>query len=154
MFASPLAPLSACVQPKCLLSKFLPRSTRIQERYQVMLSCQIDEVLINLALKSDDIQLVRQTESLGLKMVLQITVLHVIYHLPGGLGHFAENKCIPQNQPIIFYPSLIATVPQTSHLLFCVPLFQVCHSSRIDRVLKFSDSKIGSRNFRKLLSVS
>ena len=36
-----------------LLSKFLPRSAHSQQRYQVRLSCQIDEFLINVSLKSE-----------------------------------------------------------------------------------------------------
>ena len=43
-------------QSEYLLSKFSTRSIHTQRRYQVILSCQIDEVLTNLALKSDDIQ--------------------------------------------------------------------------------------------------
>ena len=41
---------------KRLLSKFTPRSIHTQERYQVIRSCQIGEVLIDLALKSGGIQ--------------------------------------------------------------------------------------------------
>ena len=43
--------------------------------------------------------------------------------------------------PPIFHPSLIATVQQTFLPLFCVPLFQQYHSSRIDGVLKFGDDR-------------
>ena len=43
-------------QSDFLLSYFLRRSIHAQERNQVTLSCQIDEVLMDLALKSDDIQ--------------------------------------------------------------------------------------------------
>ena len=64
------------------------------------------------------------------------------HHLPGGLGHFADFNSIPQNQPTIFHPSLIATAQQTSQPLFCVPLFQQYHSSQIDEVSKFDDSMI------------
>ena len=95
----PCFPIPQCLQPKCLLSKILPRSTRIQERYQVTLSCQTDEVLINLALKSDEIQPLRQTESLGLKNGSSN------HHSPGvfaGLGHFAETKAFRRISPPCF----------------------------------------------------
>ena len=64
-----------------------------QERYQVLLSCQIDAVLdISLALKSDDIQPLLGTELLVLYMVLQIVFQRVFSHLPGSLGHFADSN--------------------------------------------------------------
>ena len=49
---------------------------------------------------------------------------------------------IPQNQPTISHPSPIATVQQTSHLIFCVPLSQQYLSSRINEVFRFDDSMI------------
>ena len=75
-------------------------------------------------------------------MVLRIAIRKEFSRLPGGLEHFADGNSIPQNQPTIFHPSLIATVQQTFLLLFCVPLFQPYHSSRIDEVSKFDDSMI------------
>ena len=41
---------------------FSPRSTHTPERFRVGLSCQIDEFMIDLALKSDDIQPLLQKE--------------------------------------------------------------------------------------------
>ena len=41
---------------KYLHSKFLPRSAHSPERFLIILSCQIDEVLPGLELESDDIQ--------------------------------------------------------------------------------------------------
>ena len=57
-----------------------------------------------------------------------------VFCVPGGVGHFADNISIPSNQPTIFHPSQIATIQQTFPLSLCVPLFQQCHSPRIDEV--------------------
>ena len=46
--------------PGNLLSNFLPRSAHSKERFLVIFSCQIDEFLIGLLEKSDDIQSVLQ----------------------------------------------------------------------------------------------
>ena len=40
-------------------------------------------------------QPLHQTEQPGLHMVLQIAVRKVFFHVPGGLGHIAENNDIP-----------------------------------------------------------
>ena len=64
-------------------------------RYQVILSCQLDEVLIDLALKSDDFQPLLQKELLVLSMVLQIVFEKEFVLLPGGLGHCADSNGIP-----------------------------------------------------------
>ena len=55
-----------------LLSKFHPRSAESPERCQVILSCRIDEFLINLSVKSNDIQPLLQKVLLVLWLVLQI----------------------------------------------------------------------------------
>ena len=49
-----------------LLSKFLSQPTRTPEISQVILSCQVDEFLIGLLEKSDDIQSVLNTVLLAL----------------------------------------------------------------------------------------
>ena len=53
-------------QSEYLLSKFSSRSIHTKERYQVILSCQIVEVLLKLSLKSDDTQQLLQKELLAL----------------------------------------------------------------------------------------
>ena len=106
-----------------------------------------------------------QTESRGLQMILQIAFHEVFSHLPAGSGHFADNSSIPLDQPIIFHPRRIVTVQQMVLLLFCVPLPQQYHLSRIDGSLMFAKFQRivcinvfrlsdGSRNFPKLLFVS
>ena len=93
----PTFPILPNPQSEYFLSKFPPRSVHTQERYQAILSCRIDEVLINLALKSEDTQPLMQKELLALGMVLQI-VCHMEFSiLPGGLGHFEDNNSIPKN---------------------------------------------------------
>ena len=108
-------------------------------------------------------------------MVLQIAVHKVFSHLPGGLGDFSDNNSLLFNHPTIFHPSLISTIQQQILLSIVVGLFQQCHLFRIVKVSKFDVSVIilhricqipmnckkmtfgfsdGSRNFRKLLSVS
>ena len=81
--------------PEYLISRFSPRSAHSQKRYLVLLSCQIDKVLINLALKSDDDQPLLQKEVLVLCIVLQIAFHTEFSRLPGGLGHFADGNSIP-----------------------------------------------------------
>ena len=49
-------------QSECLLSKSPRRSIHTQGSHQVVLPCQIDEVLIDLALKSDDFRQLLQEE--------------------------------------------------------------------------------------------
>ena len=60
----PSFPISRYPLTLCPLSKFPTRSMYTQERFLVKLSCQIDEVLIDLVLKSGDIQPLLQTELL------------------------------------------------------------------------------------------
>ena len=72
--------------------------------YPRKLSCQVGGALTGLVQKSD----------------LRIAFHKNLSHLPGGLGHFADDNSITQNQPPIVYPSLIATVQQMSLHLFCV----------------------------------
>ena len=66
-------------------------------------------------------------------------ILQVVFHtefslLPGGLGHFADSDGIPQHQTTIFHPILLMAI------LLKYLLFQRCHLSRIDEVLKDGDS--------------
>ena len=63
-------------------------------------------------------------------------------HLPGGLELFADSNSIPENQPTIFHPGLIATVQQSSLLLFCEPPSQQYHLSRNGEALRYNDSRI------------
>ena len=84
-------------------------------------------------------------------MVPRIAFHKEFPHLPRGLGHFADNNSTPENQPTTFHPSLIATIQRMLLLLLFVPLFQQCHSSRIDQVLKFGDSMI---NLHKICQIS
>ena len=82
-------------QSEYLVSKFPPRPAHSQERSQVRLVYQIDEIMIDLVLKSGDIQPLLQKELLILLNVLQ-TVFHMEFsRLPGGLGHFADRYSIP-----------------------------------------------------------
>ena len=53
-------------QSECLLSKSPSRQIHSQERFQVTLSCHVDEVLIDLVLRSDDIQPLLQKVLLAL----------------------------------------------------------------------------------------
>ena len=53
-------------QSENLLSIFPPRSAHSQERCLVMFSCQVDEVLLELSVKSDGIQPLLQKELLDL----------------------------------------------------------------------------------------
>ena len=127
-------------------SKFSPRSIQDQQRYQVKLSGQIDEVLIDLELKSDGIQPVLQNELLVLGMVVRIVFHSEFSHLSGGLGHFADSNSIPQNQQTIFHPILIVATLLKYPLSLFVRLFQRCHLCLIDEVSKFDDSMIDLRN--------
>ena len=57
-------------QSECLLSRFWPRLTHTQDRYQEIRSCQIGEDLIDLALKSDDIHPLLQKEFRSYRVIL------------------------------------------------------------------------------------
>ena len=114
----------------------------IQGMFQIKLSHKIAGALTGLVSKSDDIQPLRQKAITGPLNGSPNHLSHRVFHLLGGLEHFACSNSIPYHQPTIFHPSLIATVQQTSLLLFCVPLFWQYHSSRIDEVSKFGDSMI------------
>ena len=48
-----------------LLSKFTPQSARILDRFQVVLSCQIDKFSSDLSVKTDDIQPLLQKRIIG-----------------------------------------------------------------------------------------
>ena len=60
---------------------------------------QVDEVLFDLALKSDDTQPLLQKEPLALWVVRQVVFHKEFFPLPEGLGHFSDSNSIPQNQP-------------------------------------------------------
>ena len=124
------------------LSKFTSRSIQTLQIFLVKLSCHIGDVLIDLALKSDDIQPLHQKEPLALRRVFQ-SVFHTEFsRLPGGLRHFADSNSIPLNQPTICHPILILATLLKYLLSLVVRLFQQCHLSRVDEVLKFHDSMI------------
>ena len=102
--------------------------------------------------------------------------IRCFHHLPRGLGHFENNNSIPQNQPTIFRPSLMATILQTfllfilrtalSAILFVsdrwsvdVQWFHDTSSQDLPNYNELSQEMTfglsdGSWNFRKLLSVS
>ena len=73
-------------------------------------------------------------------MVLQIVFRVAFSHRPGGLGHVADCNGIPKNLPTNFHPDLIATILQRCFPLLVGRLFQRCHLSRINEVLKCGDS--------------
>ena len=75
-------------------------------------------------------------------MVLQI-VFHTEFSLlPRGLGHSADSNNIPKNQTTIFQPILIVAILLKYRISIFVRLFQRCHLSLIDEVLKFGDSTL------------
>ena len=57
-------------------------------------------------------------------------------------GRFADSNSIPQNHPTTFHPIPIAAILLKYLLSHVVQLFQQCHLSRIDEVLKFDDAMI------------
>ena len=61
-------------------------------------------------------------------------------HLPGGLGHFADSNSIPYSLTTTFHPVLIVATLLKYLPLLVERLFQQCHLSRIDEVLKCGDS--------------
>ena len=75
-------------------------------------------------------------------------------HLPGGLGHFADSNSIPQNQTATFHLVLIVALLLMHLLLLVERLFQRCHLSRIDEVLKRGDSMIKLHMLYQIPSVS
>ena len=75
-------------------------------------------------------------------MVLQIVLRTACSRLPGGLWHSADNNSILWNLTTTFHPVLIVEIPLKSLLLLVEWLFQRCHSSWIDEVLKCGDSLI------------
>ena len=113
-----------------------------QERYQAILSCQIDEFCLDLSLKSDDIQPMLQKDLLALPMALQIVFHTEFSNLPGGLGHFEDSNSILWNLPTTFHPILVVAILLNYLLSLVERLFQRCHLSRIDEVLKCGDSML------------
>ena len=75
-------------------------------------------------------------------MVLQIVFRMAFSHLPGGLGHFADSNSIPQSLTTTFHLVLTVAIQLTYLPLLVGRLFQRCHLSRIDGVLKCSDYMI------------
>ena len=61
-------------------------------------------------------------------------------HIEGGLGCFADSNSIPQNRTTTFHPVLTAAILRKYLLLLVERLFQRCHLSLIDEVLKCGDS--------------
>ena len=109
-----------------LLSKVPPRSAHSPESFQAILSCQIDEFLFDLSVKTDDIQPLHQKVLLALCVVLQI-VFHTAYsRLPGSLGHFADSNSIPKSLTITFHPVLTVAILLTYLPLLVGRLLQRC----------------------------
>ena len=79
-----------------------PAIRHILERYLVRLSYQIDEVLLDLWLTSDNIRPLLPTKWLVLWMILHIAFHKEFSRLPGGLRHFADSSGIPLNRPTFF----------------------------------------------------
>ena len=73
-------------------------------------------------------------------MVLQIVFRMAFSRRPGGLGHFADSNRIPWSQTTTFHPVLTVAILLKCLLLLVERLFQRCHLSRIDEVLKCGDS--------------
>ena len=113
-----------------------------QERFLAKLSCQIGEVLIDLALEWGGVQPWPRKGIIGPLNGSPKPCQTEFSRLPGGLGHFADSNSIPQNQPTIFHSILIVTVLLKLLLLLFVPRFQQYHLSRIDEVSRFDVSTI------------
>ena len=73
-------------------------------------------------------------------MVHQIVFHTVFSRLPGGLGQFADGNSMPQNLTTTVHPVLTVAILLTYLPLLVGRLFQRCHLSRIDEVLKCGDS--------------
>ena len=101
-----------------LLSKFSPRPTHSQEGFLVIFSYQIDEFLLDLSVKSNDVQQMLEKVLLALWMVLQIFFHMEFSRLPRGLGHFADSNSIPSSQTTTFHPILIVAI-LLKYLLSC-----------------------------------
>ena len=114
--------LQICNQNIPFPNSFRDHSYPRQERKQIILSCQKDEMLIDLALKSDDIQPLHQRLS------------YRVSRLPGSLGHLADGNSIPQNLTNIFHPILILAMLLKYPFLLVKRLFQRCHLSHIYEV--------------------
>ena len=130
-----------CLLSEYLLSKFPLRSAHSQERLVVILSCDIDEFLNDLLVKSDDIQPLLQKVLLALWMVLPIVFNTEFSRRPGCLGRFADSNSIPWIQTT-FRPVLTVAILLKCLLLLVERFFRLCHLSQVDEVLKCGDSMI------------
>ena len=95
----------------------------------------MDEVLIDLSLKSDDIQPLLQKVLLALWMILQIVFHTEFSHQPGSLGRLADRNSIPWSQTTTFHPILIEATLLKYLLLLFEQLFQRYKLSRFDEVM-------------------
>ena len=119
-----------------------PRSMHIQEIFQVKLSYRIDDACFDLLSKSDDIRPLLQMEWPVLWMALRI-VFHREFPVRQEVhGRSADSNSIPWNEPTTCHPILTVAVQLRFLLSLFVLLFQQCHSSRINEVWTFCDSKI------------
>ena len=114
----------------------------IQERLFVNVYCRTGEFSIDHALRSGDIQKVLRKGLWDLLMALRI-FSHKEFSRPlRGLGHFADSNGIPWNQTLISRAILTVAIQPKFLLSLFVLLSQQCHSSQIDEVSKFDDSKL------------
>ena len=121
-----------CPQSGCLLSTSSPRSTNTRDTNLVILSSQIDEVLIDDVLISDATQPLPRMVLLMSWMVLRIVSHWESSHLPIGRGRFADSNSIPLNQPTIVDPILIVTIQLKSTFIYssyCCLRIAICLGS-------------------------
>ena len=84
--------------------------------------------------------------------VLQIVFRTVFSRLPRNLGHLADSNSIPKDLTSTFRPVLTVAMLLTYLPSLVGRLFQRCHLSRIDEVLKCCDSMIESHILSQIRS--
>ena len=131
---------------ECLLSKFLRDKLKNPERCLIVLSFQTEKLLINLLLKSNDVESLLQKIWWTLCMSHQIVFHTEFSYQSGRLGHFADSKSIPLEWDHLLSILIVAILLKNLLLLF-ERLSQRCHLCQIDDVLKCGDFMIDFHMF-------
>ena len=147
----PSAPTLRCLPPECILSRFsafnaYPRN--IPGKTFGPNWCNLDRSFAEVGWYST---IAPNGKLLVRSMVFRTASYWVSSHQTRDLECFANSSNIPWNPPTIFHPDLIATILQTSCLLFCVPLFQQYHSFLICVALTYNDSRIDLHKICQIL---
>ena len=142
-----LFPIPQCLRPKCLLSRFPPRTIHNRGIFLARLSCRTDAVATSLWQKKGEIRPSNQTELLVLWMVRRIASCNV-FPIRQEILYVSK---IPVTLRGIRPPSFIQTWLQQYSRSPCVTLSQQYHLFLNGELWTYNDSRINLHRLCQIL---